>query len=90
MSEAIVSPPARNAPKGTYLSNGDRSRGYWASIMGTIEHTTSNEPDEGTASDLARRLARYRRRVASEGRARSLPLIDRAIEDAGKTSNGGR
>jgi hypothetical protein len=39
--------------------------------------------DEAT-SDLARRLSRYRRRVAAEGRPRSLNLIDRAIEDASK------
>lgn len=39
------------------------------------------------AADLARRLARYRRRVAAEGRPRSLKLIDRAIEDA-ETSPG--
>jgi hypothetical protein len=40
--------------------------------------------DEDSAADLARRLARYRRRVEAEGRPRSLKLIDRAIEDAGK------
>lgn len=40
------------------------------------------------ASDLARRLARYRRRVEAEGRPRSLRLIDRAIEDAGKKAGG--
>ena len=42
------------------------------------------------ASDLARRLARYRRRVEAEGRPRSLRLIDRAIEDAGKKASGER
>ena len=35
-------------------------------------------------SDLARRLARYRRRVEAEGRPRSVRLIDQAIKDAGK------
>jgi hypothetical protein len=45
------------------------------------------DDDEGT-SDLARRLARYRRRVEAEGRPRSLKLIDRAIEDADKSANG--
>jgi hypothetical protein len=45
------------------------------------------DDDEG-ASDLARRLARYRRRVEAEGRPRSLKLIDRAIEDADKSANG--
>ncbi|HEX8842673.1 MAG TPA: hypothetical protein VF757_10295 [Sphingomicrobium sp.] len=42
--------------------------------------------DDESASDLARRLARYRRRVEAEGRPRSVRLIDRAIEDAGKKS----
>lgn len=43
------------------------------------------QPEDGSAaSDLAHRLARYRRRVEAEGRPRSLRLIDRAIEDAGK------
>lgn len=57
--------------------------------MERIEPVIPNEEDESVASDLARRLARYRRRVEAEGRPRSLRLIDRAIEDAGKTSNGG-
>jgi hypothetical protein len=39
---------------------------------------------EAAASDLARRLDRYRRRVAAEGRPRSARLIDRAIEKAGR------
>jgi hypothetical protein len=39
---------------------------------------------ESADSDLARRLARYRRRVEAEGRPRSVKLIDRAIEDADK------
>jgi hypothetical protein len=43
---------------------------------------TPNEDEDRTASDLARRLARYRRRVEAEGRPRSLKFIDRAIEDA--------
>ena len=38
--------------------------------------------DETAATDLARRLARYRRRVEAEGRKRSLRVIDRAISDA--------
>lgn len=51
--------------------------------MENIEPVTPNE-EESAAFDLARRLARYRRRVEAEGRPRSLRLIDRAIEDAGK------
>jgi len=39
---------------------------------------------EPEGSDLARRLARYRRRVEAEGRKRSLRVIDRAINDAGE------
>ena len=39
----------------------------------------TDEDDAG--SDLARRLARYRRRVAAEGRPRSVKVIDRAIKD---------
>jgi hypothetical protein len=38
--------------------------------------------EDEAASDLARRLARYRRRVAAEGRPRSVKVIDRAIKDA--------
>jgi hypothetical protein len=40
-------------------------------------------PEDQESTDLARRLARYRRRVEAEGRPRSLKLIDRAIRDAG-------
>ena len=49
----------------------------------------SNPPrdDAEAASDLARRLARYRRRVEAEGRPRSLKLIDRAIEDADRKAS---
>ena len=52
--------------------------------MEQIEPIRSDE-QESEASDLARRLQRYRRRVQAEGRPRSLRLIDRAIEDAGRT-----
>jgi hypothetical protein len=44
------------------------------------------ESHHGADSDLARRLARYRKRVEAEGRPRSVKVIDRAIEDAGKAS----
>lgn len=47
------------------------------------------ENRENADADLARRLARYRRRVEAEGRPRSVKFIDRAIEDAGKEANGG-
>lgn len=48
----------------------------------------SQDKEENTQSDLARRLARYRRRVEAEGRPRSVRLIDRAIERAGKKPDG--
>ena len=48
-----------------------------------VEPVPPAEP-ESADSDLARRLARYRRRVEAEGRPRSVKLIDRAIEDADK------
>jgi hypothetical protein len=44
--------------------------------------------DESAASDLARRLARYRRRIEAEGRPRSVRFIDRAIDDAAKKAGG--
>jgi len=50
---------------------------------------TPTNHDEGDASDLARRLARYRRRVEAEGRPRSVKLIDRAIKDADKKADSG-
>jgi hypothetical protein len=55
--------------------------------MEQIEFLRSNE-QESDASDLARRLARYRSRVEAEGRPRSVRLIDQAIEDADGKANG--
>jgi hypothetical protein len=46
------------------------------------------KPGDNAETDLARRLARYRRRVEAEGRPRSVKLIDRAIEDAGRKARG--
>jgi hypothetical protein len=46
------------------------------------------EGEDSAQSDLARRLARYRRRVEAEGRPRSLKFIDRAIEDADRKAHG--
>jgi len=42
---------------------------------------SSYDPD----CDLVQRLARYRQRVAAEGRPHSVGLIDRAIEEARKS-----
>lgn len=44
------------------------------------------ENEDESDSDLARRLARYRRRVEAEGRPRSVKVIDRAIKDADRKS----
>ena len=57
--------------------------------MDKFDSANPNEGEPGLDSDLARRLARYRRRVVAEGRPRSVRLIDRPIEDAGKKTNGG-
>jgi hypothetical protein len=52
--------------------------------MENPEPATPNHEDDSAAVDLARRLARYRRRVEAEGRMRSLRQIERAIEDAAR------
>jgi hypothetical protein len=57
--------------------------------MDKIEPTVPSGDEPDRASDLARRLERYRRRVAAEGRTRSVRLIDRAIEDADKEAKPG-
>jgi len=61
--------------------------------MDKVQPAASEEEDEeeeNSSADLARRLARYRRRVEAEGRPRSVKLIDRAIDDAGKKPPSGR
>jgi hypothetical protein len=58
--------------------------------MDKIDPVPSPEEEDSASSDLARRLARYRRRVEAEGRPRSVRVIDRAIEDAGKRAKGGK
>lgn len=50
--------------------------------MDDCQPVTSPEPDDSAPTDLARRLARLRRRVAAEDRPRSLRLIERAIAEA--------
>jgi hypothetical protein len=52
--------------------------------MENPEPAAPNHEDDSAATDLARRLARYRRRVEAEGRMRSLRQIERAIEDAAR------
>ena len=52
--------------------------------MSKFDPASPPDREESDASDLARRLARYRRRVEAEGRPRSVKLIDQAIEDADK------
>jgi len=50
--------------------------------MDKLEPEAAGAPQEACPVDLARRLARYRRRVEAEGRQRSVRAIDRAIADA--------
>jgi len=54
--------------------------------MDEFDPHTDRATHEPCPADLARRLARYRRRVEAEGRKRSLRMIDRAIEDADSRS----
>lgn len=61
---------------------------YFRHVMDKLDPVIPPRGEDEAALDLARRLARYRRRVEAEGRPRSLKLIDRAIEDAGKNSKG--
>lgn len=58
--------------------------------MEKLDLTTGIENDNGASRDLARRLARYRRRVEAEGRKRSLRVIDTAIDNAAGQSDGDR
>lgn len=44
-------------------------------------------PEDRPPSDLARRLARYRRRIEAEGRPRSVRVVDQAIKDASKDAD---
>ena len=54
--------------------------------MDKLDSDTRFGKTDSGAADLARRLARYRRRVEAEGRQRSVRAIDRAIEDAGSSA----
>jgi hypothetical protein len=58
--------------------------------MEKLDPATRDRVSKPAASDLARRLGRYRQRMVAEGRNRALRLIDRAIEDAGDDSGEGR
>lgn len=70
----------------TFLSNAVGGTAICTIEMEKADPSTSAPVDaqEGTDADLARRLARYRRRVEAEGRPRSVKRIDRAIADAAK------
>ena len=71
----------RGALKQTYLSNDCRCIAkYWR--MQTSDSQIDDDNPRSPSADLARRLERYRTRVAAEGRKRSLQVIDRAIRDA--------
>jgi hypothetical protein len=50
--------------------------------------TANCDPHIENDDDLAKRLERYRRRVESEGRKRSVRIIDRAISDASPADGG--
>ena len=50
--------------------------------MQKSESQTDDDNPHSQSADLARRLERYRARVAAEGRKRSLQVIDRAIRNA--------
>ena len=52
--------------------------------MDNLDPATPGPEEDNSASDLARRLARYRRRIEAEGRPRSVRVVDQAIKDAGK------
>lgn len=54
--------------------------------MDKLDPVNPPRDENEAASDLARRLARYRRRVEAEGRPRSVRFIDRAIDEVGKTT----
>jgi hypothetical protein len=56
-------------------------------VTENAEPAVPPQGEESAEVDLARRLARYRRRVAAEGRPKSLKLIDRAIDDADKKAS---
>jgi len=51
--------------------------------MDKLDPVSSKFEEDSPATDLARRLARYRRRIEAEGRPRSVRVIDKAIRDAG-------
>jgi hypothetical protein len=46
------------------------------------------QDDRSAASDLAKRLTRYRRRLEAEGRVRTLRILDREIGEAGEVTGG--
>ena len=53
--------------------------------LGKMMDSHDPAPSKGgnsLASDLARRLARYRDRIAAEGRTQSVRVVDQAIKDA--------
>lgn len=56
--------------------------------MDKLDPLNPPRDENEAAADLARRLARYRRRVEAEGRPRSVRFIDRAIDEAGKKTQG--
>ena len=84
-STKAVSCPGRTQE--TYLSKIAGRLATSGTQMDKLDPVSPAPEEESADSDLARRLARYRRRVEAEGRPRSVRLIDRAIEDADKKTN---
>lgn len=70
-----------NRTLGNLLIQTARQLRYLTSTMDELDPPTKNDEPTPSAADLARRLARYRRRVEAEGRQRTLRVIDRVIED---------
>lgn len=76
--------------QGSYLCKAAGIRLIPATAMEKIDPSTPSGEEESAAFELAQRLERYRRRVAAEGRPRSVKFIDRAIEDADKKTKRGK
>lgn len=76
------------ALKETYLSKAAAGKATPLRMSDTPRRVAPNDDQKSEECDLERRLERYRRRVEAEGRPRSVKLIDRAIEDAGKKARG--
>lgn len=66
---------------------GERAVPYVWAMMDSADPPPPDHEKDSPASDLARRLIRYRRRIEAEGRPRSVRVVDQAIKDADRGSN---